>query len=752
MKRIYAAGLAVLFSIQLSAAQHRPEHRPAEEHRRLMRSAETAFTLEIEPRFIGASEDFWYAFRTGDGLAYYLVEPQKKRQTRLFDTAELAVRIGELRGRPCRAAELDIQPEFAAAGDTFRFRHDGQEFVYHLRRGALEMAAEPPAQAVADKNTGAFSPDSAYVMFVREHDLYVAGNPARGGDTTAVRLTSDGERNRSFAREGEQGCVARWFRRGTGFYALREDSRHVADLWVVDAMAQPRPALRQWKAPLVADTAVVQYELLIGDADSREVRTVDIARWPNQWVETLYDSDDGERLYFRRSKRTRDESEICMVSAKTGEVAVLIRETGYISPDPQMQEVHFLDDGREILLRSERSGRGHYYLYDEAGNLIRTITSGAWTAGAVQRIDTARRQLYIECYGREKGIYPNYPLLYRISMDNPDHIALLTPENAAHRTVVSPRCGFVVDSYSRVDSPTRNVLRNRNGKIIMRLNAPDLQRIEEAGWRPPERFVVKAADGTTDLYGVMWKPAAFDPDARYPVISSVCIESERADVPIRFSCRDDFNSRLAQLGFIVVAVGHRGDSPLRGQDYMATPCDNPLEYALADDAHALRQLADRYGFIDLDRAGIVGHGAQGGAIAAAALLTYPELYKAAVASAGAHDPSIATQREFEHRFGAEEVATEQDSTGVQKPQIVVRAPKSAELAENYRGGLLLATGDMDTIVHPAHTLPLAQALIDAGKRFDMIVLPATGHEYGGAAAELFERKTWNHFLRFLKEK
>ena len=354
--------------------------------------------------------------------------------------------------------------------------------------------------------------------------------------------------------EGRFGCEAHWLKKGHRFYAIREDARKVEELWLIDALANPRPKLKTYKAELAGDKNVIQYELIIGDLDTREVRKIDISRWKDQYIDFLYTSNDGLRLYFQRYKRTWDETEICMVNTETGDVKVLIHEEDKPYLDYQMRAIHFLNDGNEILFRSERTGWGHYYLYDKDGNLKNQVTSGPWVAGPIQKIDTAKRQIYFVGLGKEKNIDPYYYVLYRADLDKKDAVTLLTPENASHDVAIAPSSRYFVDSYSRVDLEPVNVLRDRQGKVIMELGKPDLRRVYEMGWRTPERFKVKAADGVTDIYGIMWKPADFDSTKCYPIISTVYPGPFYEYVQTRFTLDDDLNTRLAQVGFIVVAM------------------------------------------------------------------------------------------------------------------------------------------------------------------------------------------------------
>ena len=372
-------------------------------------------------------------------------------------------------------------------------------------------------------------------------------------------------------------------------------------------------------------------------------------------------------------------------------------------------------------------------------------------AGPIMKVDTARRQIYFIGLGKEKEIDPYYYVLYRADLDKTNAISLLTPENASHNVDIFPSSKYFVDSYSRVDMEPVNVVRDRKGKVIVELDKADLESLYAFGWKKPERFKVKAADGVTDIYGVMWKPADFDSTKTYPIISSVYPGPFFEYVQTRFTVNDDLNTRLAQVGFIVVTMGHRGGTPMRGKYYHTYGYGNQRDYPLADDKYAIEQLAQRYPFINAKKVGIFGHSG-GGFMSTAALLTYPDFYSAAVSSAGNHDNNIYNKGFVEIHYGVKEkTRVVKDSTGNEREEIMfeTRSKTNQELAKNYKGGLLIVTGDMDRTVHPSHTLRVVDALIKEGKNFDMLVLPGNSHGFSGAAEEFFERKLWFHFAKYL---
>ena len=755
----YLCLAVALVSCNLAGAQQKANYQLAEKFRLLEQNPIDKYSTEVRPTFINDTDCFYYSFTTREGKKYYYVNPKKKEKRLLFDTDELLSKIAVYTKKAYSSADLHLSFTFMKDNETIRIDFDRRLYTYNIHTKELKQLDEKPTYKTGDPYWMKYSPDSLYFLYASKDNLYFVGNPKKGQDTIPVQLTTDGMPDYTFNREDEGKMEGRfgaesahWIPGSHRFYAVREDNRKVRDLWVINSLSKPSPELITYKAELAGDKNVTQYELLLGDIDKREVKKVDINRWPDQYIDVLYASKDGKRLYFQRYNRTWNQSDICEVDVETGKVRVVIHEENKPYLDYQMRNVSFLNDGKEILFRSERNGWGHYYLYDTAtGNLKNQLTDGTWVAGPVAQIDTVGRKMYFYGYGREKGIDPYYYILYEAHLDRPNALRLLTPENASHEVSISPSCRYLVDSYSTVSQEPVNVVRNRNGKVIMTLEKPDLQPVYEMGWKAPERFKVKAADGVTDLYGVMWKPADFDSTKVYPIISNVYPGPFFEYVPTRFTINDVYNTRLAQLGFIVITVGHRGGTPMRGKAYHTYGYNNMRDYPLADDKYAIEQLAARYPFIDATKVGIYGHSG-GGFMSAAAICTYPDFYSAAVSSAGNHDNRIYNKGFVEIHYGVDEKVTmTKDSLGVESKtyDYSVRVRPNQELAKNYKHGLLLFTGAIDQTVNPANTLRLVDALIKADKDFDMFVLPKCTHGFFGESESFFEHKMWRHFARLL---
>ncbi len=282
---------------------------------------------------------------------------------------------------------------------------------------------------------------------------------------------------------------------------------------------------------------------------------------------------------------------------------------------------------------------------------------------------------------------------------------------------------FFVDSYSRVNTIPTSAVFDASGQRIVDLEEADFSSLLDAGYRFPEPYTVKAADGVTDLYGVMYKPFDFDSTKTYPIVAYVYPGPQTESVS-KFFSQNPYEVGLAQFGMIVVTIGNRGGHPDRSKWYHNYGYGNLRDYGLADKKTAIEQLADRHDFIDIDEVGIYGHSG-GGFMSTAAMLVYPDFFKVAVSSSGNHNNDVYNQNWSEKHHGIKEVVDDDGEVSFEYD-----IDKNADLARNLKGHLLLTTGDVDNNVHPAGTMRMAEALIRANKRFDFFMFPGQRHGYG----------------------
>jgi dipeptidyl aminopeptidase/acylaminoacyl peptidase len=440
---------------------------------------------------------------------------------------------------------------------------------------------------------------------------------------------------------------------------------------------------------------------------------------------------DNSKFYFTRTSRDQKRIDICTVDIATATVNALISETfnTYI----ENKRVGLVNGGKEHIEWSERDGWAHFYLYDEAGKLKNQITSGAYHCEEILGIDEAKRVLYFSANGKEAGEDPYLLHAYRVNFDGTG-LKLLDPGNYDHAMRMNDNNTFFIDNFSRVNSVPTSVLYATDGKKVMDLETADLSSLMATGYKFPETFKVKADDGITDLYGVMYKPFDFDSTKKYPIIEYVYPGPQTEAVNKAFTKGMDRIDRLAQMGFIVVTIGNRGGHPARSKWYHNYGYGNLRDYGLADKKAAVEQLADRFKFIDINRVGIHGHSG-GGFMSTAAMLVYPDFFKVAVSSAGNHDNSVYNRWWSEQHHGVKEIIGDKGDTS-----FLYNIEKNPDLAKNLKGHLMLSHGDIDNNVHPSNTIRMANALIKANKRFDLVLLPGQRHGYGDMTEYFFWRQ------------
>ena len=438
---------------------------------------------------------------------------------------------------------------------------------------------------------------------------------------------------------------------------------------------------------------------------------------------------DNDKFYVIRQSRDIKRADLCVVDVATATAKDVVVEQMNTSIEWQMPTL--INGDKEVIQWSERTGWAHLYRYSADGELINQITKGEWHVSNVLGVDDAKRVIYFTATGYNKGENPYYLHLFRVNYDGTG-LKQLDPKDFNGEFSLSDDRRYFVTTYSRADAAPVSELYTVEGKKVMTLAEVDLEPLFAIGYQYPEPFVVKAADGITDIHGVMFKPYDFDPNKKYPIIEYVYPGPQTEAVEQSWYNPMIRTDRLAQLGFIVITVGNRGGHPDRSKWYHNYGYGNLRDYGLKDKVVAAQQLAARHSFIDIERVGIHGHSG-GGFMSTAAILMYPDFFDVAVSCAGNHDNNIYNRWWSEKHHGIKEV--EKDG------EIVFEYHISAnhEIANRLKGNLLLVHGDIDENVHPGCTLRVVDALIRNNKRFDMLLLPGQRHGFGDMNEYFFWR-------------
>uniref|UniRef100_UPI004047E0D3 DPP IV N-terminal domain-containing protein n=3 Tax=Roseivirga sp. TaxID=1964215 RepID=UPI004047E0D3 len=713
-------------------------------------------STRVSPQWFKDSDKFWYTYTTTSGKQFYVVDPVKKSKSLMFDNKDFAGQLSELTRKPWNHNDLDLK-EIKLKDDnkTLTFMVDSIDYMFDLNTRRITKG-DSTEKKPKRNNWAGYSPDSTYITYAKNHNLYMM--MAGDKDSVETQLTTDGERWFSYAfdqgdttTDKKSRARVRWFEDETKFFVNRSDSRKVEELFVINELNNPRPKLEVYKYAMPGELNVPQEQLEIFDVATKERMILDIAKYTDQTISPYLPGKTSAQLYMTRMNRTSDTLDVSVIDTKTGEVKVLFQDVDHPYFNWDYQQLVILEEGKELIWWSERNGWGQLYLYDgQTGQLKNKITnSGYFVTGNVQSVDTLGRKVYFEAFGKEDGIDPYYALMYKANFDGTGFKAI-SVENGNHRMDMNKTNRFYVDNYSAVDFTPTSVLKDNNGTVIMNLETADLSLLQQAGFKMPERFTMKADDGITDLYGVMYKPFDFDSTRKYPIISYVYPGPQVESFGNDFSITGGYNTALAQLGFIVVSMGHRGGSPMRSKYYHTYGYQNLRDYALADDKRSLEQLAERHSWIDLDHVGIFGHSG-GGFMSSAALLTYPDFYDAAASSAGNHDNNIYNKWWSEtHNGVVRKDKTKKDKDGNETTTTTwdAKIKTNPSLAKNLKGHLLLTHGTIDNNVHPGNSMRLADELMKAGKRFDYMPIPGSRHGYG-SKRDYYEKMMWYFFAEHL---
>ncbi|UQX05428.1 DPP IV N-terminal domain-containing protein [Streptomyces sp. RerS4] len=707
---------------------------------------------KVRPQWIDGGDRFWYAVSDGVGKRFVLVDPAAGTREPAFDHARLAAALAAASGQEVDPEGLPFMGiawaegavEFFALGAYWRCRLDD----YVCEHAEFTPPGSPLEVA---------SPDGKVAVSRRGHDLWARSL----SDGREWALTTDGEPD--YAYGPGPACTSNatllrkiglpylppavaWSPDSTKVLAHRTDERHVRQTHLLEARPADggAPVTHTQRYAYAGDEHMPQAELVVLDVAAGTVVRAQaepllMPQMSPITIKWAWWAEDGSAVYYLARPRDLRTLTLHRLDPATGEVTAVVSESGATRVEPNQWAyeapiVRVLAE--EVLWYSQRDGWGHLYRYDlRTGALLGQVTSGEWAVRQILRVDEAERVVYFTASGLVEED-PYRRTVCRVGLDG-SGFAKLTDDGLDH-VVTLPTAGqeYFVDSASTVDTPPVTRVRDWRGRVVVELERADITKLTATGWTAPERFRVKAADGVTDLYGVLYRPRGFDPARRYAVVDNVYPgpQVNRVDPGFDPGGMGMDAEPLAALGFVVVALDGRG-TPGRSKAFHDASYGRLADAGgLADHAAALRELARTRPWMDLDRVGVFGHSG-GGYAAARAMLDFPELFKAGVALSGSHDA-----RHFNLGF----VET---YDGADNPEAWARTA-NVDLADRLTGKLLLVHGEMDDQVHPDHTLRLADRLIAADKDFELLIVPGAEHTFLDCLAYV-RKRGWDFLVREL---
>jgi dipeptidyl aminopeptidase/acylaminoacyl peptidase len=688
--------------------------------------AERFLSYDVNPLVFGTTvrptwlpdDRFWFRDVTPSGTQLILVDPARGTRTRC-DTDP----------NRCGLNVPDAEPGGGRGDRGGRGGRGG--------RGANARAPET------------MSPDGKLGAFIRDWNLWVR-DVATGKET---QLTTDGIKDFGYATDNagwtaSDRAILTWSPDSKKIATFQQDQRHVGEMYLVSTTVG-HPELRAWKYPLPGDSVIPMIHRVVIDLSGAAPKTVRLQTPPDAHRSTLCDHivcggewadvewyPDGSKLAFVSTSRDHRNEVLRVADASTGAVRDVLSESVKTQFESGNGKVNWfvLPASNELIWFSERDNWGQLYLYDlTTGALKRQITTGEGNVTQVVRIDDKARTIYFMGVGKTSGRDPYFRSFYKIGMDGKG-LTLLTPDDGDHTVVLSPSGKYFVDTYSTPNVPPVTVVRDMTGKLLVNVGKADISRLLAIGWKPPTPITVKARDGKTDLYGLLYTPTTLDSTKKYPIINHIYPGPQTGSVGGRsFNPARGDAQALAELGFVVVELDGMG-TPWRSKAFHDAYYANMGDNTLPDQVAGMKELAQRYKWIDLDRAGIYGHSG-GGFATADAMFRYPDFFKVGISESGNHDNRVYEDDWGERYVGLLEGGNYDDQA-------------NQNIAKNLKGKLLLAHGTMDNNVPPNNTLLVVDALIKANKDFDLLMLPNQAHGYG-SDSNYMTRRRWDYFVKNL---
>ena len=708
-------------------------------------ASKLVYKLSVTPHWIGESSKFWYRNDLrGETKEFILIDPEKNTREFAFDHEKLAAELSETTEKEYSHDKLPFNSiEFIDDETAISFTVEKQKWKCSLEDYTLEKI-----DSDVRKEDGE-SPDGKWVAFIRDYNLFIRST--KSGEE--IQLSFDGEKHNEYAtplpspvRMVQQGTMEienwldiMWSPDSKKLIAYRMDQRGAGQLHLIQSCPPDsgRPRLFSYAYPLPTDEVLPLATPYVFDIEKRkqiEFKTepIELHYVGGPWWDNWFD-EESNYFYFLDFQRGYSRAWIKEVNLATGDVRNLIEESSETCVDPHPMNHFFMKNGKEMIWASERSGWNMLYLYDvKTGKVKNQITRGDWFVRYISKVDEKNRQIYLAGAGKEPGRNPYFRHLYRLNF-NGSKLTLLTPENADHGVTISPDFKYFIDNYSTVDTAPVTVLRRcSDGKVIRELERADIDDLLATGWRFPEEVKVKARDGKTDIYGVLYRPSTFDPQKKYACLDKIYTGPHNFFAPKSFWAYQSEANSFAELGFIVLQVDGMGTGK-RSKAFHNVSYKNLGDGGIPDHIAAFEQLAEKYPYMDLNRVGIFGFSA-GGYDCAHAMFNYPDFYKVGISASGNHDHRCDKTWWNELWMGY--------PVGLHYIQ-----QSNFNQAHKLQGKLLITHGELDNNVNPFCTMRLANALIKANKDFDMLIVPNQFHYLHDLP--WYVRIRWDYFVRNL---
>jgi len=686
----------------------------------------------IIPEWIGNSSSFWYIRKTPTGKSYILADALKLDRKELFDPAILAGLLSTATGKTLDSKALQLDNMKVSTGlDSLSFDMDGVQWIYFLKKNKVQKGLSIQQNPIHRGDTNVEvngkpvrSPDGKKEARIQNFNVII--KDLLTGFETA--LSRDGSANDYYSAD----LIWSPDSKKLACFKVRPVEKRLIYFIESSPKDQLQPKLQKREYVKPGDALPFRQPRIFNTITGETLSPITALFHSQYLLHNLQWNADSKAVTFEYNQRGHQVYRVLELSAVTGNVRILINETSntYINYNRRFRQD--LKNGSEIIWMSERDNWNHLYLYDSFSGMVKKqITKGEWYVREVLYVDERKRIIYFTANGMVKGEDPYLIRYYRINMDGKD-LTCLTPEEGMHHAWFSNDRNYLVDVYTKTNVPSISVLRSaKDGHILLQLEKADIRELEASGWKAPETFVAKGRDGKTDMWGLVFRPTNFDPLKKYPIIEYIYSGPGNHYVPKVFLSFYPNLMPLAELGFIVVQVDAMSTS-FRSKSFESICYKNLKDAGLPDRMEWIKAAAKQYPYMDTTRVGIFGSSA-GGQESMTATLFYPEFYKAAYSSCGCHDNRMDKIWWNEQWMGYPVDESYKLSSNVENAHLL-KTP------------LMLVVGEVDDNVDPASTMQVVNALVKAGKDFELVVLPGVNHTMGG---DYGEHKRFDFFVKNL---
>lgn len=674
--------------------------------------------------WIDSTSVFWYQIKTREGESFMMVDAAKLSRKPAFNSAKLIEELNKQQGIKTSKKSLQLQKlKFDLNGNKFQFLFDKTYWTCNLKTYALNKDSVAKPQGLKPywnddidelSNKAVTSPDGAWTAFIKNYNVYLRNKK----DGKEVQLSFDGSAGDYYS------SFFRWSPNSTKLAVnrVRKNEDHYIYFVESSPTTQLQPILQKRKYLKPGDALPIKRPALF-DVPTLKQIPIDSKGFENQYDLTYpkWNKNSGT-FTFEFNQRGHQVFQVAEVDGNTGNIRVLIDEQSKTFIDYSGKTFRYdIDNRGEIIWASERDGWNHLYLYDtNTGKVKNQITSGKWVMREVVKVDEKKNIIIFKASGRNADEDPYFVHYCKINFDG-SGLVDLTPEKMDHQATFSADYNYFTDTYSTVTSSAVTVLRRTSdGSVLMKLEESDISDLLAKGWIAPEPFVAKGRDGETDIWGNIYRPTNFDPKKKYPIIEYIYAGPHSSFAQKGFKPCSAAFSGLAELGFIIVQLDGMGTSN-RSKAFHDVCYKNLKDAGFPDRILWIKAAAKKYSYMDTTRVGLFGASA-GGQNALAGLLFHPEFYKAGSSSCGCHDNRM-DKIWWNEQWMGYPIGTHYAECS------------NVDNASKLKGKLLLIVGEMDDNVDPASTMQVVNALINAKKDFELVVLPGSNHTLGGTYGE-----------------